>query len=96
MKSYQRIFIFFMMVVSTSLIRAQDSGFWIQGVVQDHTKRGLNGVNIFVENTKIKTQTDQNGNFRISYKKGEATLAFSLDGYKNPERKLISIVKLLL
>ena len=88
MKSYQRIFIFFMMVVSTSLIRAQDSGFWIQGVVQDHTKRGLSGVNIFVENTKIKTQTDQNGNFRISYKKGEATLAFSLDGYKKSRKKV--------
>ncbi len=47
MKSYQRIFIFLMMVVSVSLIRAQDSDFWIQGVVQDHSKRGLSGVNIF-------------------------------------------------
>ncbi|WP_009089664.1 TonB-dependent receptor [Elizabethkingia anophelis] len=88
MKSYQRIFIFLMMVVSVSLIRAQDSDFWIQGVVQDHSKRGLSGVNIFVENTKIKTQTDQNGNFRITYKKGEATLAFSLDGYKKFRKKV--------
>lgn len=88
MKSYQRIFIFLMMVVSVSLIRAQDSDFWIQGVVQDHSKRGLSGVNIFVENTKIKTQTDQNGNFRITYNKGEATLAFSLDGYKKFRKKV--------
>ncbi|WP_407509341.1 TonB-dependent receptor [Elizabethkingia anophelis] len=88
MKSYQRIFIFLMMVVSVPLIRAQDSDFWIQGVVQDHSKRGLSGVNIFVENTKIKTQTDQNGNFRITYKKGEATLAFSLDGYKKFRKKV--------
>ena len=88
MKSYQRIFIFLMMVVSVSLIRAQDSDFWIQGVVQDHSKRGLSGVNIFVENTKIKTQTDQNGNFRITYKKGEATLVFSLDGYKKFRKKV--------
>lgn len=88
MKSYQCIFIFLMMVVSVPLIRAQDSDFWIQGVVQDHSKRGLSGVNIFVENTKIKTQTDQNGNFRITYKKGEATLAFSLDGYKKFRKKV--------
>ncbi len=88
MKSYQRIFIFLIVVMSTSLIRAQDSSFWIQGVVQDHTQQGLNGVNIFVENTKIKTQTDQNGNFRIAYKKGEATLVFSLDGYKKSRKKV--------
>ncbi|MDC8100424.1 TonB-dependent receptor [Chryseobacterium rhizosphaerae] len=88
MKLYQRIFIFLIFILSISLIRAQDTGFSVQGVVQDHTKQGLSGVNIFVENTKIKTQTDQNGNFRISYKKGEAALIFSLDGYKKLRRKM--------
>src|SRR5687767_14226117 len=88
MKLYQRIFIFLIFILSISLIRAQDTGFSVQGVVQDHTKQGLSGVNILVENTKIKTQTDQNGNFRISYKKGEAVLIFSLDGYKKLRRKM--------
>ncbi len=37
--------------------------------MQNHAKQGVNGVAVFVENTKIKTQTDQNGNFKISYKK---------------------------
>ncbi|MFP3832639.1 TonB-dependent receptor [Chryseobacterium sp. SIMBA_028] len=88
MKLYQRIFIFLIFTLSISLIRAQDASFSVQGVVQDHTKRGLNGVNIFVENTKIKVQTDQNGNFRMNHKKGEATLVFSLGGYKKLRRKV--------
>ena len=88
MKLYQRIFIFLIFTLTISLIKAQDTGFSVQGVVQDHTKQGLNGVNVFVENTKIKTKTDQNGNFKISYKKGEATLVFSLDGYKKLKKKI--------
>ncbi|UKB79571.1 TonB-dependent receptor [Chryseobacterium sp. MEBOG07] len=88
MKLYQRIFIFLIFTLTIFLIKAQDTGFSVQGVVQDHTKQGLNGVNIFVENTKIKAKTDQNGNFKISYKKGEATLVFSLDGYKKLKKKI--------
>lgn len=88
MKLYQRIFIFLIFTLSISQIKAQDAGFAIQGVVQNQTKQGLNGVTVFVENTKIKTQTDQNGNFRINYKKGEATLVFSLDGYKKFRKKI--------
>ena len=80
MKLYQRIFIFLIFTLTISLIKAQDADFTVQGVVQNHAMQGLNGVNIFVENTKINTKTDQNGNFKISYKKGEATLVFSLDG----------------
>ena len=88
MKLYQRIFIFLIFALSISLIKAQDADLLVQGVVQNQAKKGLNGVNIFVENTKIKAQTDQNGNFKISYKKGEATLIFSLDGYKKLRKKM--------
>ncbi|MGE8552529.1 MAG: TonB-dependent receptor [Chryseobacterium jejuense] len=88
MKLYQRFFIFLIFTLSISHITAQDNGLSVQGVVEDHKKQGLNGVTIFVENTKIKTQTDQNGNFRINYKKGEATLVFSLDGYKKFKKKM--------
>ncbi|AZB11072.1 TonB-dependent receptor [Chryseobacterium sp. G0162] len=88
MKLYQRIFIFLIFILSIPQIQAQDTGFPVQGVVQNDTKQGLSGVTIFVENTKIKTQTDQNGNFRISYKKGDATLVFHLDGYKKFRKKI--------
>ncbi|WP_106917668.1 TonB-dependent receptor [Chryseobacterium aurantiacum] len=88
MKFYQRIFIFLIFTLSISLTQAQNGDFSVQGVVQDHTNRGLSGVNIFVENTKIKAQTDQNGNFRMSYKNGEATLVFSLGGYKKFRKKV--------
>lgn len=88
MKLYQRIFIFLIFALSISLIKGQEDDFSVQGVVQNHAKKGLNGVNIFVENTKIKAETDQNGNFKISYKKGEATLVFSLDGYKKLRKKM--------
>lgn len=88
MKLYQRIFIFLIFTLTISLIKAQDADFTVQGAVQNHVMQGLNGVNIFVENTKINTKTDQNGNFKISYKKGEATLVFSLDGYKKLKKKI--------
>ncbi|WP_228377442.1 TonB-dependent receptor [Chryseobacterium indologenes] len=88
MKLYQRIFIFLIFTLSISLITAQDNDFLIQGIVQNHAKQVVNGVAVFVENTKIKTQTDQNGNFKISYKKGEATVVFSLDGYKKVRKKM--------
>ena len=88
MKLYQRIFIFLIFTLSISLIQAQNTDFTVEGVVQDDKKQGLNGVNVFVENTKIKAQTDQNGNFKINYKKGEATLVFSLGGYKKFKKKM--------
>lgn len=88
MKFYQRIFIFLIFSLSISLIHAQDAGYSVQGVVENHAKQGLSGVNVFVENTKIKTQTDQNGNFNISYRKGEAVLVFSFAGYKNFKKKV--------
>lgn len=88
MKLYQRIFIFLIFTLSISHITAQDASLLVQGVVEDHKKQGLNGVTIFVENTKIRTQTDQNGNFKINYKKGDAILVFSLDGYKKFRKKI--------
>ncbi|GEM_PF-5075945 len=87
MKLYQRIFIFLIFTLSISLITAQDNDFLIQGIVQNHAKQGVNGVAVFVENTKIKTQTDQNGNFKISYKKGVQPWCSVWMAIKKSERK---------
>lgn len=82
MKSYLSVFLFFILMVSGPLISAQNVDFIVHGAVTDQSRQGLSGVNVFIENTKIKTQTDQNGNFTIAYKEGKAILVFNISGYK--------------
>lgn len=58
----------------------------ITGKVVDENGQGLPGVNIKIKGTTKGTSTDSNGNFKFTIPdKGDATLVFSMIGYKTQE-----------
>ncbi len=74
---------FLVCVVLTGYSQAQTGT--ITGVVTDTSNQPLPGVNITVKETKKGTQTDFDGNYKISAQMGEV-LVFSFIGMKTEER----------
>ncbi|MEM6738381.1 MAG: carboxypeptidase-like regulatory domain-containing protein, partial [Bacteroidota bacterium] len=56
----------------------------VSGKVTDESGEALPGVNVLIQGTTTGTQTDLDGNFRISVEEGE-TLVFSYVGFESQE-----------
>ncbi len=57
----------------------------ITGKVTGENGEGLPGVNILIKGTTRGTTADQDGNFKLTLRQGDATLIFSLVGYAPKE-----------
>lgn len=62
----------------------------ISGVVVDTNEKPLEGVNILIKGTQKGTQTEQNGNFKITDIKGSQVLIISHVGYKRQQINVIA------
>ncbi|MBF4471317.1 MULTISPECIES: carboxypeptidase-like regulatory domain-containing protein [Flavobacterium] len=71
---------------STTVIEAKEKSMY-HGIVYDENKNPIPGANVMVKGTKIITQTDFDGKFSISAKKGDV-LIFSYIGYNTVEFKI--------
>lgn len=70
MKIKFKQFLWLILVLSVQIVAAQDG--LISGIVTDKKGIPIPGVNIIVKGTKVSTQTDFDGNFKIAAKKGES------------------------
>ncbi len=70
-------------VMSQAKVQAPD--FTVSGTVNGEDGEALPGVSILVKGTQRGTNTDQEGNYRLSVENGAATLVFSFVGYESQE-----------
>lgn len=76
-----KILLSFLLLFVASLAFAQND---VSGTVTDDSGEGLPGVNVLIKGTTTGTQTDIDGNFRLSVAEG-ATLVFSYVGFESQE-----------
>ena len=68
-----------LLLLSITIVQAQEK--LITGFVSNETDSPLNGVNIFIKDTAIGTQTDFDGNYNINVSVGQ-TLVYSFVGFE--------------
>lgn len=77
-------------LVTSQDIKAQNSVVTLSGLVTDSNKNPLKSANITVKNDKVKSTTDQNGNFSINSTKLPLTLVVSNVGFSTKELEVVS------
>jgi hypothetical protein len=89
-----RILITFLLVVSLG-INAQNK-VRVYGYVIDTNNRGIELANVYIENSKIGTTTNQNGYFDLNIEvKDSATLIYSMIGYQTIKYNISSKQKIV-
>ncbi len=86
MKILNYFSIFAILIFSTSLISAQNSGI-IKGMVSESSSgEPLIGVNIFIQGSNTGTASDLDGNYTLAFQPGTYTLIASYVGYKTEKK----------
>lgn len=82
--------IYFLLLFSFFLLKVYGQNFMIKGIVTDSTTgEGLPFATILVQESKLGTSTDTEGNFSLSVPKGKKKLLVSYMGYESCEMEFV-------
>ncbi|MDR1897002.1 MAG: SusC/RagA family TonB-linked outer membrane protein [Prevotellaceae bacterium] len=79
----------FMLTMAVSVFARQEGEYVITGKITDvKTGESLPGVSVQIEGVNKGTETDSEGNYKITHQSGKLTLIYSLLGYKNVYKEI--------
>ena len=90
MKQIKVVVIFFLLVFSALLLKAQSKGIVLTGKVVTFEERWpIEGATIQVKGTRNVSGTMYDGMYAIEIKPGDSVLVFSFDGYETKELPIV-------
>jgi outer membrane receptor protein involved in Fe transport len=81
------LFVFLLLSINV-VVKAQTGGQAIIGTVKNADGQALNAVVVYLDNTRYKTETDNEGKFKLNAPAGEYLLMFSKVGFKRQTRNV--------